>query len=514
MDRRELMKVAAVAAGAVTFDQSLFAKVAENGTWQFRLAHDPRRPQFHLLPKRCWMNDPNGPIYWKSQYHMFFQFNPHAPVWGDMHWGHAVSPDMVHWKHLPVALSPTPGGPDAAGCFTGSAVSDGHSVAVIYTGVVKATAAEATVNDGKHLFRESQCLATSDEPDLKTWKKVPSPVIPSPPVGLHVTGFRDPSPWRVGGGWYLAVGSGIDHQGGEVLLYRSGNLRDWEYLHALASGRGTAAREANPVANGDMWECPDFFALGNKHVLIYSSMGKVHWQVGVLDRKAMSFHPERTGIVDHGAYYAAKSQTDESGRRILWAWVPEQRSEAEYRTAGWAGLMSLPRVITLTGNNELRMEVASEVAQLRRDERKLKPGGSITGQLRSLRIRESTGELLAMVARGGQAWSFHLRRKLPYGPMREPIITIAYDPGKPDRLQVNGKGLVLPDTDTLLEIHAYLDGSVAEVLLQKVASYTQRFYYPGTRAPDVSVAFDGSPEALRSLTMWQIAPISSDRLTT
>ena len=68
------------------------------------------------------MNDPNGPIWWKGKYHLFYQLNPHAAVWGDMHWGHAVSPDMVHWQHQPVALAPTPGGADSEGCFSGSAV--------------------------------------------------------------------------------------------------------------------------------------------------------------------------------------------------------------------------------------------------------------------------------------------------------------------------------------------------------------------------------------------------------
>lgn len=82
-----------------------------------RLAHDPMRPQFHLLPAKNWMNDPNGPIYFNGRYHMFFQYNPRAATWGDMSWNHAVSSDMLHWSHLPLALTPTPGSPDAYGCF-------------------------------------------------------------------------------------------------------------------------------------------------------------------------------------------------------------------------------------------------------------------------------------------------------------------------------------------------------------------------------------------------------------
>src|SRR5499425_1509800 len=129
-----------------------------------RLAADPLRPQFHLLPARNWMNDPDGPIYWNGHYHMFFQYNPNAAVWGDMHWAHAVSRDMIHWRHLPVALAPTPDGEDAGGCFSGSAVNGNGTPTVIYTGVKAVAPAQATLRDGVHHFREVQCLATAKDP--------------------------------------------------------------------------------------------------------------------------------------------------------------------------------------------------------------------------------------------------------------------------------------------------------------------------------------------------------------
>ena len=87
------------------------------------VARDASRPEYHLLPQHNWMNDPNGPIWWKGKYHLFYQLNPHAAVWGDMYWGHAVSRDMIHWRHEAIALAPTPGGPDGEGCFSGSAVA-------------------------------------------------------------------------------------------------------------------------------------------------------------------------------------------------------------------------------------------------------------------------------------------------------------------------------------------------------------------------------------------------------
>src|SRR5262249_20591557 len=159
----------------------------------------------------------------------------------------------------------------------------------------------------------------------------------------ELTGFRDPFVWRdQDGWWYMGVASGIRRQGGRVLLYRSKNLREWEYLHPLAAGNWIGEEKKDPVASGEMWECPDFFMIGKKVVLLYSTAGKVIWETGELDRKELRFHKERSGVLDHGAYYAQKTQ---SGENLLWGWLPEKRPDAELVAAGWAGCMALPRAL-------------------------------------------------------------------------------------------------------------------------------------------------------------------------
>src|SRR5262249_42399092 len=158
-------------------------------------------------------------------------------------------PDLVHWKHLPIALAPTPGGPDWDGCWTGCLVDDGGVPALVYTGVSP----------------EVQCLARSRDGGL-TWEKEPRAVIDAPPPGLQVAGFRDPCVWKEEGGFMMAVGLGIKGQGGAVLLYRSPDLGRWEYLGPLVTGRKEL---------GEMWECPNFFPLGGKHVLLVSVQGTV-----------------------------------------------------------------------------------------------------------------------------------------------------------------------------------------------------------------------------------------------
>src|SRR5271156_6859070 len=127
MNRRKFL-VSSLASSAVCALRNRLLHAADGAEAQValreKLIRDPLRPQFHLLPRANWMNDPCAPRFFRGQYHMFFQYNPGGPVWGDMHWAHAVSPDLIHWKHLPVALAPTPGGPDQDGCFSGSAVDD------------------------------------------------------------------------------------------------------------------------------------------------------------------------------------------------------------------------------------------------------------------------------------------------------------------------------------------------------------------------------------------------------
>ncbi len=518
MNRRELLKSAAGLAGAAALGRPGWAAGARSRSGlealEARLARDPRRPQFHLLPKRNWMNDPNGPVYWNGKYHLFFQYNPHRAVWGDMHWGHAMSDDMVHWEHLPVALGPTPGGPDAAGCFSGSAVIDGGGVTVMYTGVVKTPLSEATIRHGANSLRESQCLARSTDLHLTTWKKLPQAVIPAPPKGMKVAGFRDPAPWKSGEWWYVAIGSGVLGQGGKVLLYRSKDLRHWEYLHVVASGKGTRKQAANPVAVGDMWECPDLFPLDGKHVLIYSSMRQVHWQTGVLDEAKMKFYPEKRGVLDYGAYYAAKTQTDKHGRRIAWGWIRETRPRAAYSAAGWACMMSLPRRLRLRADGELSIEVDPAVERLRMDEQRLDQNRDVEMQLKQLHLSKATGELRGSFARQRKPFTVRLMGRLPGGQMQDPLVKIAYDPARPGEVKADGKVIPVAGPQTRpLELHIYVDGSVAEVMVQGAAAYTKRFYYAGDLAPDVRLKVEGPAGTVRGLQMWQLKPISPDRLT-
>lgn len=502
--RRDFLR----AFGAAGTCLSLSPGLLKSETLRQRLASDPLRPQFHLLSAQDWMNDPNGPIYWKDHYHMFFQYNPNAARWGDMHWAHAISTDMIHWRHLPVALAPTPGWDDANGCFTGSAVNDHGKPTLIYTGVKTVAPEHATLRDGVHNFREVQCLATSSDLELRTWKKWPRPIL-EPPDDQLLTGFRDPFLWQEGSQWYLGVGSGQRKQGGRILLYRSLNLRDWEYLHSLASGNWTGRDSINPVDSGEMWECPDFFPLGGKHVLLYSTAGQVLWESGELDPRELVFHPQRRGVLDHGAYYAQKTQLDARRNRILWGWIPETRPEAEFVAAGWAGCMALPRILSLDADGDLEMRFAAGLESLREKRlfAKNAPVCSLSHTLRDIRIENVAGEFrwttksprssFTLQDRGGPWWSLTLEPK----------------DASTAKLSVNGKTVDVPvGPEQACDFHLLLDASVAELICNARYAITTRIY----RKPDGPLGINvtnSDPANASSLEVWQLLPISSDRLT-
>jgi beta-fructofuranosidase len=511
LSRREFLQLSGAAALAPAW-RGLPQRVAEAGNAALcrKLAADPLRPQYHLLPTHNWMNDPNGPIFFRGRYHMFHQYNPQAAVWGNMNWAHATSPDMIHWQHEPIAISPTPGGPDQDGVFSGSAVLDNGKPTVLYTAVAPPSSdSEATLRDGVHTWRETQCLAVAQDDNLHTWKKLSEPVIPAPPAGMAVTGFRDPCLWREGKDWMLILGSGVRHKGGAILLYTSLDLRHWTYLHPLVEGRPpTDAMAINPVDAGDMWECPDFFPLANKHVLLISTMGKVRWKVGTYASRR--FTPEKEGVVDWGAYYAAKTMLDADGNRILWGWITETRPDSELIAAGWAGAMSLPRVLSVSSRNELQMNVAPAAHQLRAAHTAIAPGTAADARNRildTLRIHELAAELSIELRPTGDEFAIHLLTE-----RGEDFATISCTrkSGRPE-LRANNVTAPLEGTaNSSVHLRLFLDGSLCEVFAGKTTALTARIYkIPST---PLHLKIEGNV-TLTALDAWQINPITKDRLT-
>lgn len=298
--------------------------------------------KIHLKSPAGWINDPNGFIYYKGKYHLFYQHFPFAPVWGRMHWGHAVSDDLTNWIHKETALFPSKTD-DRSGCFSGSAVEYNGCLHIFYTGVNYTAENPENINcmlgDG---FSAAQMKIISE--DGETFdnfrdKKTVIPVINDETAGSAVN-TRDPKVWRGRDAWYMILGSSVSGKG-RFLFYRSTDLENWEYVNFYEKEN-----------LGWMWECPDYFETGDNGVLIFSPIGS-QYAGGRYDSASVcvsaSFDEEKCELQTSGDYqffdcgldlYAPQSNTDADGNRVVMSWLRMPES-ADGKTSG---VFAVPRI--------------------------------------------------------------------------------------------------------------------------------------------------------------------------
>ncbi|VAH49964.1 unnamed protein product [Triticum turgidum subsp. durum] len=334
-----------------------------------------QRTAFHFQPQKNWMN---GPLYYKGWYHLFYQWNPDGAVWGNITWGHAVSRDLLHWLHLPLAMVPDHWY-DINGVWTGSATQlpDGRIV-MLYTG---------STEDGAQVQLLAEPADPSD-PLLRRWAKSEANPVLVPPPGIGLTDFRDPTTaWLnpADKAWRITIGSKNQEHAGLALVYRTEDFLHYDLLPTLL----------HVVQGTGMWECVDFYPVstepaagvgldtstapgaGVKHVLKTSldDDRNDYYAIGTYDPATDRWAPDDAAIdvgiglrYDYGKFYASKTFYDPVGRRrVLWGWIGESDSERADILKGWASLQSIPRTVlmdTKTGSNLLQWPVV-EVENLR-----------------------------------------------------------------------------------------------------------------------------------------------------
>lgn len=318
------------------------------------------RQNYHFMSQTGWMNDPNGLIFFRGKYHYFFQYNPYHGFWDCMHWGHAVSEDLIHWEYLPLALAPSEIYDDhqRGGCFSGSAIEHEGKLFLMFTG---------TTNEGNG-FEQTQCIAYSED-GIHFEKYSGNPVLRAP-EGISADFFRDPKVWKHENTYYMVCGG---NRGGmaQALLYKSEDMFHWEFFNVLAESRGEW---------GYMWECPDFYPVGDKYVLMFSPMGAGErtsvYLVGDFDYKIGKFIYHVSGEIDWGFdFYAPQSFLSEDGRRIIvgwanaWDWMPFWKDWGPTYKEGWCGFYNIPREVKLAEDNTLKFVPIKELQELREDER-------------------------------------------------------------------------------------------------------------------------------------------------
>lgn len=337
-----------------------------------RAEADPHRPRFHFVSPAGWLNDPNGVSQWNGTYHLFYQYNPEGAFHHRILWGHATSTDLVHWTDRPVALEPSDG-PDAEGCWSGVLVNGGGTPTLVYS--------------GRNGGRELPCVAVGSA-DLLSWSKYEgNPVIAGPPAGVDITAYRDHCVWKEGQVWRQLVGSGIRGRGGTAFLYESADLRHWDYVGPLLIGDAARGSRHSTDWEGTMWECVDLFRAGDgtlgdhsraPDVLVFSAWddGATRHPLYWTGRYAGdTFEPAGLHRLDYGGryFYAPQSFRDDAGRRVMFGWLQEGRTDEAMVAAGWSGVMSLPRTVELDAAGELSFAPVPEVEALRRDHVRLSP---------------------------------------------------------------------------------------------------------------------------------------------
>lgn len=325
------------------------------------------RLNFHLMPPLGWVNDPNGLIYYKGEYHAFYQHHPYDKDWGPMHWGHAKSKDMVHWEHLPIALAPGDEC-DKGGCYSGSAIDNNGELTLVYTGHLfdDPTNRDPFSPD----FHQNQNIATSTD-GINFTKLRSNPVIAAPPSD-NTQNFRDPKVWEKEGMFYMVVGSTAkEGELGRTLIYRSNDLKQWDYIGVLATSKGEL---------GSMWECPDFFELDGFAVQLFSPVGmtaqgdkyKNVFQTGAIigqyDYEKNDFQHGEFEELDRGHdFYAIQTFEAADGRRIGISWMNMWQTPMPEKDDNWAGAFTVPRELRVV-DNRVRMTPVRELESLRHKE--------------------------------------------------------------------------------------------------------------------------------------------------
>jgi fructan beta-fructosidase len=486
------------------------------------LHNENYRPQFHFTPAKNWMNDPNGPIYYEGEYHLFYQYNPFDIAWGHMSWGHAVSRDLVHWKHLPIALSEENG----VMIFSGSTVVDWHNS----SGFCHGTGTEfapclVAIYTGHSNKLETQNLAYSNDRG-RTWTKYAD----NPVIDLHLASFRDPKVfWHEGTHrWVMVTVLASQHK---VRFFGSTDLKHW-----------TALSDFGPAgATGGVWECPDLFSLP-----VDGDASKTKWVLSVnLPRGAergwsnqyfigwfdgTSFSSESSPAkvlwVDYGAdFYASTSFSElpKSDRRRIWmGWLTNWEYAARVPPDRWRGAQSIPREVRLkrfADDIRLVQEPIVELRVLRARHAKLE-NRSIEAANNLLKSKKVHGDTLEIAAEISAEDAAEFGLKVRKGDGEETVIGV--DTKKPslfmDRTRSSDvsfdghfasrdAGPIRLTAGKSVKLHIFVDRSSVEVFGNDGETVLSETIFPKPGSDGIELySRDGRARVLK-LDVWNLKSI-------
>lgn len=475
------------------------------------LIDDPQRPAYHFVVPEgaCMPFDPNGALYWKGKYHLSYIYQDERGCC----WGHASSVDLVHWRFHPTPLFPGPGDVDR-GMFSGN-------VFVNLKG--EATALYHGVDAGN-------CIATSTDDDLIHWTKLPSnPIIPNPKKGDPEFGKYtswDPHGW-VEGGTYYAIFGGTPGAGTLATLFKGKSLDKWEYAGLFLD------RDLPEINADDDISCPDFFKIGDKHMLLCISHKRgCRYYLGRWENE--KFYPETHAWMNWpgGTFFAPESLVDNQGRRIMWAWVLDMMPGQEPPKSGWSGTMSLPRHLWLADDGTLRMAPVKELESLRYNARHKENIALSDGKAVTLDgVRGDCLDLALEIDPGTARQVAVTIRRSPNGEEETPIIydaeagTLRVELGKSSDggylkhvsyiVSMNGgdnpevTAQVAPfklNDGEPLKLRVLMDKSIVEIFANERQAVTQRIDPTRPDSMGIALSATGGNAVVKTIDAWDMAP--------
>ncbi|WLR51024.1 glycoside hydrolase family 32 protein [Bacillus tianshenii] len=468
------------------------------------------RPQFHYTPRKNWMNDPNGMVYYKGKYHLFYQHNPKGNEFGNMSWGHAVSEDLVHWKEQPVALKPDEHGM----IFSGSVVVDKKNASGLFPeegeGLIAFYTSAGDTQD--------QRIAYSTD-EGKTWKKHEgNPVIPNP----GIKDFRDPKVvWHEESKqWVMLLAAGK-----KIMFYGSKNLVDWNYLSEFGEGKG---------AQGGVWETPELFHLpvdGNENdkkwiLQVDMNPGSVaggsggQYFIGEFNGKEFISEQENDEInwVDYGKdFYAAQSFNNKEGNPIWLAWMSNWQYAADLPVQPWKGAMSIPREVSLKDTNgkvQLVQQPVEEMKKLRGELVYETKNKQLNEKMPMSDFNEETYEIVAEFELGdAKEFGFRIHQGkseetiVGYDNRNQLIFTDRVRSGKTDfHPEFAGvyRAPAPPMEGNTVKLHLYVDRSSVELFANNGQKVMTNRIFPSDKSNGLEIyALEGSVK-IKSLQIYKM----------
>lgn len=314
-------------------------------------------PAFHAAPPCGWINDPNGFSYYEGKIHLFCQLHPYDTVWGPMHWGHFVSDDFISWEEMQVVLAPEECY-DYAGCFSGTAIETEKGHLLAYTGVI-----EKEIG-GTITMLQNQCLAIGDGREYVKFEQNPVVTGELLPKEFSRNDFRDPKLWKEDDCYYMIAGNKTIDGMPQIVLLASLDLLNWKYVSVLAKD--------DEHKLGSMWECPDFFIMDGKYVLMFSPQDmegndELHnghnsiYFIGDYDKTTHEFKRGDYYSFDDGLdFYAPQTMAFPDGRRIMIGWMQSWDSNIRPPKQKWACMMTIPRELSIV-NGRIRQSPVREI---------------------------------------------------------------------------------------------------------------------------------------------------------